>query len=107
MNDDQDDPANDDQDDSAPPIADGLNPIPIPDGSNPNGAGQPPRVGRPPATGVRSGLAERRNPALVALGEVSAGVGRLAFKDPLNTFLLFAAICLATTFAILLGTLGP
>jgi cell division protease FtsH len=98
MNDDQHDSANDDQDASATPSADEL---------NPNGAGQIERVARPATTGVRSGLAQRRNPALVALGEASAGVGRLVFKDLLNTFLLAAAICLALAFALLLGSIAP
>jgi cell division protease FtsH len=107
MNDDQHDAANanDDQDDtdtaSVPPIP------ATPDESHANGAGQPARVKPPPAGGVKSGLAQRRNPALVALGDVSASVGRLVFKDPLNTFLLVAAVCLATAFGVLLGTLGP
>src|SRR6202167_5867159 len=98
MNDDQHDPVNEDPDDSAAPIA---------DGSNPNGVRQPERVARPAATGVRSGLAHRRNPVLVALGDFSAGAGRLLFKDLLNTSLLLAAICLALAFALLLGSIAP
>jgi cell division protease FtsH len=98
MNDDQHDPANDDQRDSASPSR----------GSSPNGAGQgtPVKLARPNT--VRSGLAQqRRNPALVALGDFSNGVRRLIFKDPLNTFLFFAAICLAVAFAVLLRSIGP
>jgi cell division protease FtsH len=102
MNDDQYDAANDDQDD-----ADTGSLPPIPAVSHTNGVGQPSRVRPPAAGGVKSGLAQRRNPALVALGDVSASVGRLVFKDPLNTFLLVAAVCLATAFGVLLGTLGP
>jgi len=89
---------NDDQHDSAPPnVAD----------SKPNGA-KPAKPGvRTEGTGVRSGLAERRNPALVALGSFSVGTRRLLFKNPLNSFLFFAAIGLAVTFFVLLHSIGP
>jgi len=99
MNDDQHDSVDDDQDDSTTPSV--VEP-------NRNGAGKPQRAGRAAgAGGVRSGLANRRNPVLVVLGEVGNGAGRLLFKDLLNTFLLSAAICLAVAFALLLGSIGP
>jgi cell division protease FtsH len=66
-----------------------------------------PNAPKPPVGAVRSGLAHRRNPALVALGAFSAGARRLIFKDLLNSFLLLAAICLAVAFALLLGSIGP
>ncbi len=56
---------------------------------------------------VRSGLAHRRNPVLVALGDVGRGAARLLLRDPLNTFLLLASIGLAITFATLLGGIKP
>jgi len=98
MTDDQHDPANDDQTDA--PARAGAK-------SSPNGAGQ--RKAASPKSGeVRSGLAEkRRNPALVAMGNFWAGARRLIFKDPLNTFLFFAAIGLALTFALLLSSIAP
>jgi cell division protease FtsH len=91
---------NDDPHDSMPPV--GGN-----GGSQPNGVPQAKPVVRAGTAGVRSGLAHKRNPALVTLGNVSSGVGRLIFKDPLNTLLLSAAICLAVAFALLLGSIGP
>jgi hypothetical protein len=56
---------------------------------------------------VRSGLAQRRNPALVALGEFAQGVRRVALRDPVATFLLLASIGLAVTFGLLLGSIKP
>ncbi len=61
-----------------------------------------------PATAkVRSGLAHKRNPALVFLGDVAQGTRRMLLRDPLNTFLLVASIGLALTFALLLGSIKP
>ncbi len=89
---------NDDQPDSTPPDA---------PASHPNGG----RVAKPAlataGTGVRSGLAERRNPVLVALKSFAAGLRRVLLKNPLNTFLFFAAIALAVTFFVLLRSIGP
>jgi cell division protease FtsH len=62
---------------------------------------------RPAQSAVRSGLAHRRNPALVRLGELTSGVTRLLLRDPLSTFLLLASIVLAITFATLLGQIKP
>jgi cell division protease FtsH len=56
---------------------------------------------------VRSGLAKRRNPALVALGDIAGGTRRLLFRDPLALFLLLASIGLAIAFAELLGDIKP
>jgi cell division protease FtsH len=56
---------------------------------------------------VRSGLAHRRNPVLVALGDFASNVKRLLLRDPLSTFLLIASIGLAITFATLLGDIKP
>jgi cell division protease FtsH len=89
---------NDDEHDSAPPD--------VPD-SHPNGAKQARTAPRTAPTGVRSGLAERRNPALVALGDFGNGTRRLLLKNPLNTFLFFAAIFLAVAFFTLLNSIGP
>ncbi len=56
---------------------------------------------------VRSGLANRRNPALVALGEFAQGTRRMLFRDPLALFLALASIGLAIAFATLLGDIRP
>ena len=56
---------------------------------------------------VRSGLANRRNPALATLGEVGQGVRQLVFRDKLTTFLALASIVIAVAFALLLGSIGP
>ncbi len=59
------------------------------------------------AASVRSGLAHRRNPALVMLGEAGQTARRLILRDPLAVFLLLASIGLAITFALLLGAIKP
>jgi cell division protease FtsH len=59
------------------------------------------------AATVRSGLAKRRNPVLVALGDVASGTRRLLFRDALALFLLLASIGLAIAFAELLGDIKP
>jgi cell division protease FtsH len=59
------------------------------------------------AASVRSGLARRRNPALVLLGDVAGGTRRLLFRDPLALFLLLASIGLGIAFAELLGDIKP
>ena len=56
---------------------------------------------------VRSGLAHRRNPVLVALGDFGQGARRFVFRDPLALFLGLASIGLAITFAVLLGDIKP
>jgi cell division protease FtsH len=68
-----------------------------------NGAGTVP-AGR---AAVRSGLAHRRNPALVKLGEFASGARRLILRDPLSLFLLLASVVLAIAFATLLGDIKP
>jgi cell division protease FtsH len=56
---------------------------------------------------VRSGLAQRRNPVLVALGDFAQGTQKLLFRDSLTTFLALASITIAVVFALLLGSIGP
>jgi cell division protease FtsH len=56
---------------------------------------------------VRSGLAQKRNPVLVRIGEVASGTWRFLTRDPLSLFLLLASIGLAITFALLLGSIQP
>jgi cell division protease FtsH len=59
------------------------------------------------AAAVRSGLANRRNPVLVTLGELAQAIARMLFRDPLALFLALASIALAITFATLLGSIQP
>ncbi len=59
------------------------------------------------AASVRSGLAHRRNPVLVAVGDFAGGVRRAAFRDPLSLFLALASLGLAIAFATLLGDIRP
>jgi cell division protease FtsH len=68
-------------------------------GAGRNGAGN--------AGQVRSGLAHRRNPALVALGDFGQSTRKLLFRDKLTSFLAFASLALALAFALLLGSIGP
>ena len=56
---------------------------------------------------VRSGLAKKRSPALVTLGNFGSGVQRFVTRDPLSLFLLLASIGLALAFALLLGSVQP
>jgi cell division protease FtsH len=56
---------------------------------------------------VRSALAHRRNPVLVALGDFASSARRLLFRDLLSLFLLLASIGLAIAFATLLGAIKP
>src|ERR1700722_18350075 len=56
---------------------------------------------------VRSALAQRRNPVLVAAGDFLTNLRRIAFRDPLALFLAIAAVALAITFAALLGAIKP
>jgi cell division protease FtsH len=70
-------------------------------GTGPAGA---PSAAKP---AVRSGLARRRNPALVTLGEFAQGARRVMFRDPIALFLVIASIGLAIAFAVLLGDIKP
>jgi cell division protease FtsH len=68
--------------------------------------------GRPAArsgsrTQVRSGLAHKRNPALVVLGELALGARRIIFRDKIALFLVIASAALLMTFFSLLGAIGP
>jgi cell division protease FtsH len=77
-------------------------PTPSPSAS-PNGAGDSTAA----KAAVRSGLARRRNPALVTLGEIASGTRRFLLRDPLSLFLMLASVALAITFATLLGDIKP
>jgi cell division protease FtsH len=82
--------------------------FPLPEERDPS---LPPAAnGAAPATNrptVRSGLAQRRNPALVVLGDLAQGARRIALRDPLALFLALASIVLAIAFATLLGAIKP
>jgi cell division protease FtsH len=84
---------------------------PTPPESVPNGAPDEPEEAVLRARGgkasVSSGLARRRSPAFVFLGDVAKGTRRVLLRDPLATFLLLASIGLAITFAVLLGDIKP
>ena len=86
------------------PPGDGVRPNPAA-GAAPNGNGSKGPAARRQA--VRSGLAERRNPVLVWVGGFLASVRRIAFRDPLATFLVLVSIGLAITFFTLLGEIKP
>src|SRR5271169_2347617 len=62
---------------------------------------------RSQAPTVRSGLAQRRSPVLVALGDFAQGARRTAMRDPLALFLALASLGLAIAFATLLGDIKP
>jgi cell division protease FtsH len=69
--------------------------------------GRPQSGGRPARSQVRSGLAERRHPALVTLGAVALTARRLVLRDKIALFLLAASAALLITFFSLLGYIGP
>ncbi len=71
-------------------------------GPSTNGGGTP--EGR---AAVRSGLAHRKNPMLVALRDFATNARRIAFRDPLALFLLVVSIGLGVTFFVLLGSIKP
>jgi cell division protease FtsH len=81
----------------------------------PDPAGPPPSNGRAPERArpsaarprVRSGLAQKRNPALATAGALAIGVRRFFFRDKLALFLALASVALAITFFVLLGSIGP
>jgi cell division protease FtsH len=76
--------------------------------ATPSSNGAPPAPLRPTTRpAVRSGLAHRRNPVLVTLGEVAGTTRRVLLRDPLTFFLGVASIALAVTFFALLGSIGP
>ncbi len=57
---------------------------------------------------VRSGLASRRrNPVLVAVGDLASALRRAVLKDLFTVFLLLASVGLAIAFATLLSSIGP
>jgi cell division protease FtsH len=88
-------------DDPTPPQGDGApasNGAPSSNGARDKGTARPT---------VRSGLAQRRNPLLVRLGDVASGTRRLLLRDPLSLFLLLASIALAVAFTTLLGSIKP
>jgi cell division protease FtsH len=89
-------------------MTDDHNPTP-PDSHEPPERVRATSNGHSPAAtaSVRSGLAHRRNPALVRLGELAQTARRVAFRDPLALFLLLASIGLAVAFATLLHQIKP
>jgi len=74
-----------------------------PDSQSTNGAGS----ARASQAAVRSGLAHRRSPVLVVLGDFASGSRRLLLRDLLSLFLALASIALAIVFASLLGSIKP
>src|SRR5665213_1214269 len=95
-----------DDDDTQPHFDPEPDPGP-PEPPLPNGRG--PERARPsaPRPQVRSGLAQKRNPALATAGAFAIGVRRFVFRDKLALFLVLASAALAITFFVLLGSIGP
>ncbi len=74
----------------------------------PQDNGRPAAPARPvKGAQVRSGLARKRNPALVALGALAVGARRIVFRDKIALFLLAASAALLIAFFALLGAIGP
>jgi cell division protease FtsH len=71
--------------------------------------GSAPERARPtaPRPQVRSGLAQKRNPALATAGAFAIGLRKFVFRDKLALFLVLASAALAITFFVLLGSIGP
>ena len=64
-------------------------------------------ISSPLGAQVRSGLAHRRNPALVTLGEIANVARRTLLRDKIALFLLGASAALLIAFFSLLGAIGP
>jgi len=79
--------------------------LPLPPLSNDSA----PERARPavPRPQVRSGLAQKRNPALATAGAFAIGVRKFVFRDKLALFLVLASAAVAIAFFILLGSIGP
>jgi cell division protease FtsH len=77
---------------------------PTPPASPSSNGGVGARAGQ---SAVTSRLAHRRNPVLVALGDIASGARRVAFRDPMSLFLLLASVGLAIAFVTLLGDIKP
>jgi cell division protease FtsH len=75
----------------------------IPEPREPSADGHSPAA----AASVRSGLAQRRNPVLVTLGQFVQDTRKTLLRDPLSMFLALASVGLAITFALLLGAIKP
>jgi cell division protease FtsH len=86
-------------------MTDDDNTIP-PESSQGNGPPASP-VGPPKGGQVRSGLAHKRNPALVTLGDFATGARRVIFRDKIALFLGLASVGLLIAFFTLLGAIGP
>jgi cell division protease FtsH len=72
------------------------------------GNGRPSKPTQPSKRGqVRSGLAQRRNPALVTLGAVAQSTRRVVFRDKIALVLALASVALVVVFFSLLGAIGP
>jgi cell division protease FtsH len=75
---------------------------------SPQGNGRPRAPVRPAQRAqVRSGLARKRNPALVTLGALAVGARRIVFRDKIALFLVAASAALLIAFFSLLGAIGP
>jgi cell division protease FtsH len=96
---DEDHPDNHDSDDRGGlPLPEERDPSPPPAANGAAPANRP---------AVRSGLAQRRNPVFVTLGELAQGTRRAILRDPLALFLGIASLILAIAFATLLSDIKP
>jgi cell division protease FtsH len=86
-------------------MTDDENTIP-PESSQGNGRPPVPSA-RPKGGQVRSGLANKRNPALVTLGDFATTARKIIFRDKIALFLAFASLGLVIAFFSLLGAIGP
>jgi cell division protease FtsH len=105
---DEENPDSYDADDHGEPLGeDDLHPLE--EHGEPGSSPSPSANGVAPANRptVRSGLAHRRNPALVKLGELAQNTQRIVLRDPLALFLAIASLILAIAFATLLGDIKP
>jgi cell division protease FtsH len=96
---------------SPTPSSNGSSPVhPFSTSRDTQGSGVtlPPSGGtRPSGPAVRSGLAQRRNPVLAAIGGFASGASRIILRDLFTVFLALACVVLAIAFATLLSSIGP
>src|SRR5580704_10100882 len=87
-----------------PPLPDPSEEPPAPRSSAPP---TPARSGTRAKGAVSSGLANRRNPLLVAAGDAALIARRVLLGDPIKLFLGVVSAALAIAFFVLLGSIGP
>src|ERR1700722_7611274 len=95
---------------SDPPLPDPSEDPSVPSSRVPQPAAPSARSSRNPKNPkakVSSGLANRRHPLLIAMGDAALVVRKALLSDPIKLFLGVVSVGLAIAFFVLLGSIGP